>query len=73
MLQEKKVYVQNRLREAAQMVWEALELGGHFYVCGDAASMAGAVEEALLNIITDHQVNSRMMAQDSRSVLQSLQ
>ena len=32
-----------------------LQDGGHFYVCGDAAHMAGAVESALLDIIGQHQ------------------
>lgn len=49
-----KVYVQQRLREAGAEVWRLLEAGGHFYVCGDAGSMAGAVETALLDIIAQH-------------------
>ncbi len=36
-----KVYVQQRLRETSTRVWELLEQGAHFYVCGDAGSMAG--------------------------------
>lgn len=54
--QAHKVYVQDRLRESGQVVWRLLETGGHFYVCGDAAHMAGAVEEALLSIIEAEQV-----------------
>jgi sulfite reductase (NADPH) flavoprotein alpha-component len=50
-----KVYVQQRLREAGQTVWQLLQAGGHFYVCGDAGSMAGAVEAALLEIIQQGQ------------------
>jgi sulfite reductase alpha subunit-like flavoprotein len=45
------VYVQQRLAETADRVWELLEAGGHFYICGDAGSMAGAVEDELLRII----------------------
>eukprot|EP00775_Hariotina_reticulata_P009416 gene9416-9581_t len=52
---DKKVYVQQRLRETAKEVWQLLQAGAHFYVCGDAGSMAGAVETALLDIITQHQ------------------
>jgi sulfite reductase (NADPH) flavoprotein alpha-component len=48
------VYVQQRLREAGDEVWRLLEAGAHFYVCGDAGSMAGAVEVALLDIISAH-------------------
>ena len=55
-VQAQKVYVQDRLRESGKLVWDLLEAGGHFYVCGDAAHMAGAVEEALLHIIESHQV-----------------
>lgn len=55
-VQKKKVYVQNRVSEEGEKVWDLLEAGGHFYVCGDASSMAGAVEESLLQIIEGHQV-----------------
>ena len=51
MLQEKKVYVQDQLAEQAGLVWRLLEAGAHFYVCGDAGSMAGAVERQLLAVI----------------------
>ncbi|KAG2448381.1 hypothetical protein HYH02_006963 [Chlamydomonas schloesseri] len=49
--QAQKVYVQNRLAESADLVWGLLEKGAHFYVCGDASSMAGSVEKALLKLI----------------------
>jgi hypothetical protein len=49
--QAEKVYVQQRLRENADLVWSLLhEQNGHFYVCGDASSMAGAVETELLKV-----------------------
>ena len=50
------MYVQDRLRNSGNLVWRLLKGGGHFYVCGDAAHMAGAVERALLQIIASHQV-----------------
>lgn len=46
-----KVYVQQRMAEAADEVWAALQAGGHFYVCGDAGAMAPAVEAALLDLL----------------------
>jgi sulfite reductase (NADPH) flavoprotein alpha-component len=64
-----KVYVQQRLREVGAEVWGLLEGGGHFYVCGDAGSMAGAVEVALLEII---QREGGRDEQGAREFLQSL-
>lgn len=50
-LQAQKVYVQDRLKESGELVWKLLhEQGAHFYVCGDAANMAGAVEKQLLQV-----------------------
>lgn len=66
---EKKVYVQQRLVEAGAMVWAALQAGGHFYVCGDAAAMAGQVEEALLGVIAQH---SARTPQEARQVLDGM-
>ncbi len=54
-VQAAKVYVQDRLAQSAALVWGLLQAGGHFYVCGDAAHMAGAVEDALLAIIQAQQ------------------
>ena len=49
-----KVYVQQRLREQGARVWRLLaDRGAHFYVCGDASSMAPAVEEALLGVMRE--------------------
>ena len=59
-LQARKVYVQDRLRESGALVWKLLQAGGHFYVCGDAAHMAGAMERALLDAIEAHQVLLRI-------------
>ncbi|KAK9824028.1 hypothetical protein WJX72_007096 [[Myrmecia] bisecta] len=48
-----KVYVQDQIRQQRGLVWRLLEEGAHFYVCGDAAHMAGSVETALLDIIAE--------------------
>jgi sulfite reductase alpha subunit-like flavoprotein len=55
-MQADKVYVQDRLRQSGEKVWQLLEAGAHFYVCGDAAHMATAVENALVDIISQFQV-----------------
>lgn len=49
--QADKIYVQDRLRENAEEVFEWLQAGAHVYVCGDATRMAKDVEAALLDII----------------------
>ena len=45
-----KVYVQDRMREAAADLWRWLQDGAHFYVCGDASRMAKDVDTALRQI-----------------------
>lgn len=48
--QENKIYVQNRMLENAAEIWNWLEDGAHFYVCGDAKRMAKDVDAALHKI-----------------------
>jgi sulfite reductase alpha subunit-like flavoprotein len=52
---EKKIYVQHRLVENGSRVWQLLEAGAVFYVCGDGAHMAGDVETALKRVIEEYQ------------------
>ena len=49
--QAEKVYVQDRMAENAAELWQWLEEGAHFYVCGDAKRMAKDVDDALHKII----------------------
>ena len=49
--QAAKVYVQDRLLEHGREVYQWLQAGAHFYVCGDAKSMAASVQLALQQII----------------------
>ncbi len=49
--QGKKVYVQDRMQENASELYDWLERGAYFYVCGDASRMAKDVETALLDVI----------------------
>jgi sulfite reductase (NADPH) flavoprotein alpha-component len=51
--QAEKVYVQHRIHENAAELWQWLEAGAHFYVCGDARRMAKDVEDALLQIAAE--------------------
>jgi len=50
--QDQKVYVQHRLEENASEIYQLLENGAHFYVCGDAKVMAKDVEKTLLQILS---------------------
>ena len=47
----KKVYVQDRMQENAADLYDWLERGAYFYVCGDASRMAKDVQNALLDVI----------------------
>ncbi len=49
--QAKKIYVQDRMQERAAELYDWLQRGAYFYVCGDASRMAKDVEMALLDVI----------------------
>ncbi|MFQ1743405.1 assimilatory sulfite reductase (NADPH) flavoprotein subunit [Aeromonas veronii] len=67
--QANKIYVQDRLREAGLELYQWLEAGAHFYVCGDANKMAKDVQEALLDVIAEHGHKSREQAEEYLSEL----
>lgn len=52
--QEEKIYVQHRMLEEGKALFEWLEQGAHFYVCGDANRMAKDVNDALVSIVKTH-------------------
>ena len=52
--QEQKIYVQDKMLEAGAELWEWLQGGGYFYVCGDASRMAKDVDKALHTIAQTH-------------------
>ena len=49
--QPEKVYVQDRMIQQAPELYQWLEQGAHFYVCGDANRMAHDVHEALISVV----------------------
>ncbi|HLP95376.1 MAG TPA: assimilatory sulfite reductase (NADPH) flavoprotein subunit [Saprospiraceae bacterium] len=49
--QKEKIYVQHRLLERSKLIFERLENGAHFYVCGDKNHMAADVQDAVRQII----------------------
>jgi sulfite reductase (NADPH) flavoprotein alpha-component len=66
---DKKVYVQDRLREAGKTIWEWIARGAHFYVCGDASRMAGDVERAMIDIVAEQ---TRRDPEAARAFVQEL-
>ncbi|SUU00714.1 sulfite reductase (NADPH) flavoprotein alpha-component [Actinobacillus lignieresii] len=49
--QEQKIYVQDKIREEGETLWQWLQQGAYLYVCGDASRMAKDVNQALLDVI----------------------
>ena len=52
--QKEKIYVQNRIEEKGAELFQWLEKGAYFYVCGDASRMAKDVDQALQALIQKH-------------------
>ena len=47
--QEEKVYVQHRIRDDGAELWQMLEQGAHFYICGGTTmgrDVVGALQDA---------------------------
>lgn len=59
---ENKVYVQHKLHQQAAAVYEWLQSGAYFYVCGSKSPMSEDVEETLLEIIATQSTNGREYA-----------
>lgn len=62
--QEEKIYVQDKMHEHGAELFEWLEQGGYFFVCGDAYRMAKDVDKALHNMIATHGNKSEQQAID---------
>jgi sulfite reductase (NADPH) flavoprotein alpha-component len=69
--QAEKIYVQNRMLEAAPELWAWLQDGAHFYVCGDASRMAKDVDTALHRAIEIAGSKSKEQAVEYVSQLKS--
>lgn len=52
--QAEKIYVQNRMAENGEELWQWLDNGGYFYICGDKSRMAKDVHQTLIQIAQDH-------------------
>jgi sulfite reductase (NADPH) flavoprotein alpha-component len=62
--QPEKIYVQHRMLEHGAALWQWLQQGAHFCVCGDASRMAKDVDTALKNIVQTHGQMSAEAAHD---------
>ncbi|MDO9154242.1 MAG: assimilatory sulfite reductase (NADPH) flavoprotein subunit [Paludibacter sp.] len=56
---DKKVYVQDRLWENGAEVFQWLEEGAHFYICGDMKNMARHVQDTLVKIVEKYGLLSK--------------
>ncbi|CAL4324917.1 Sulfite reductase [NADPH] flavoprotein alpha-component [Buchnera aphidicola (Protaphis terricola)] len=50
--QEKKIYIQDKMKECGKEIWNWIEDQSYIYVCGSASNMAKDVHQALLDIIS---------------------
>ncbi len=66
---DKKVYVQDRMREAADEIWQWINEGAQIYVFGDASRMAADVEKTIVDIISQ---NGKLDPSASKKFLQNL-
>lgn len=67
--QDKKVYVQDRMLDDGETLFQWLQEGGHFYVCGDASRMAKDVDAALHKVIEEH---GKMSSEDAVSYVNDM-
>lgn len=51
--QAHKIYVQHRIKEQGQALWQWLQNGAHIYICGDAERMAKDVHQALIEVAVE--------------------
>ena len=52
--QKEKIYVQNRITSNGKEIWDWLQNGAYFFICGDKQYMAKDVHKALIQIAEDH-------------------
>lgn len=68
--QKEKVYVQHRMLKHSKELFEWLEEGAYFYICGDEKNMAHDVHNALLEVI---EKEGRMTHEQAVEYLTNLQ
>jgi sulfite reductase (NADPH) flavoprotein alpha-component len=66
---DKKVYVQHKMKEHAVELFQWLQDGAYFYICGDMKNMWNDVNATLLEIITEQ---GGLSLEDADEYLQEL-
>lgn len=67
--QKEKLYVQHLMLQNGAELWSWLQNGAAFYVCGDASRMAKDVDQALLQIASEH---GKLSADDATAFISQL-
>jgi sulfite reductase (NADPH) flavoprotein alpha-component len=67
--QDEKIYVQHKMLESSKDLWNWLQDGAYFYICGDAERMAKDVDQALLQIA---QKEGGLSEESAKAYLKSL-
>ncbi|MBX0290154.1 assimilatory sulfite reductase (NADPH) flavoprotein subunit [Hymenobacter sp. HSC-4F20] len=62
--QQEKIYIQHRLLQQSRRLYDQLENGATFYVCGDKNRMAADVQRALLTVIAQESGQGEAYAAD---------
>ena len=62
--QEKKIYVQDRMMQNSQLLWDWLQEGANVYVCGDASHMGKDVHATLQTIVEKEGGMSTVLAEE---------
>lgn len=66
-----KVYVQHKIMESSKELFEWLEKGAYFYICGDKQRMAKDVNDALISVIAKEGSMDREAAEAYLNELQA--
>lgn len=68
--QAEKIYVQHRLKEKGQEIYQWIKEGAYFYLCGDKNKMAKDVKNELIGILEAH---GHLSNQEAQAYLKELQ
>ena len=67
--QNQKIYVQHRILEQAEEIWNWINRGAHIYICGDESRMAKDVHDAILTVIEEQ---GNISAKEASTLLDKL-